>query len=61
MNLNDLKFMAITMLKGKKGRDWSYMPTDPNWWKVRAWVIANDRGRGVGPVKLEDRIRERVN
>jgi len=24
-------------------------------------VIANDRGRGVGPANLEDRIRERVN
>lgn len=61
MNLNDLIFTAITMLIGKEGKDWAYMETDPGWWKLRVQVIATDRGRGVGPVNLEDRIRERVN
>lgn len=27
-----------------------------SWWTVRAWVIATDRGKYIGPLNLLDRI-----
>jgi len=39
----------------------SKMEVDPNWWGVRAWIIATDKGRGVDKLDLEARIQDRRN
>ena len=35
--------------------------TDPDWWNLRAFILANDRATEKVDLRLEDRIRIRRN
>jgi len=39
--LEDLIFIAITMLLGQEGEEWDYYETDLDWWSVRLYTRRN--------------------
>jgi len=38
----DKALEALIVLIGRKGRDFAYLPTDPEWWELKMW-LAQDK------------------
>ncbi len=39
--IEELRFIGITMLLGEEGEHWDYYETDLDWWTLRLWTRRN--------------------